>query len=123
MRVCIAGGPDIDSTMSIAESVGLSGFEISRVMVCIESSNGCARTVLKWAAKHHVKVQIFPQDRKTYGDQAWVKRNQKISLFSHALIIVWNKPDERSRHLLRCFRQQKKPYYIYYLEDGDSLLQ
>jgi len=121
MRVCIAGSPSVDDTLNISEAIGLSQFDVTRIMA--DTEPGCGRTAIKWSAKHHIKLQIFPIERKLFGENGWAQRNHKMTNWSHALIIIWTYPDEISRHLLRCFRQQKKPYYIYYVEGMETSVQ
>jgi len=122
MRVCISGGFDIDNTFNISDAIGLSKFHITRIIA--NNQVGACRQALIWSGKFRVKVQLFPIECRIYGKQAWVKNNQKMALFGNALILVCRcSMDERSRHLLRCFRQEKKPYYIYYVDDPLTLLQ
>ena len=68
-----------------------------------EVVSGVAKGVDKlgetWAKLEGIKVTPFPADWKKYGLSAGYKRNEKMALYSDALILIWDGESKESGHM------------------------
>jgi hypothetical protein len=110
MIVVIAGSREYTYAFRLEKAIADSGFEITEVV------SGCARGVDHmgevWAAKHGIPITKFPADWDKHGKAAGPIRNEQMSEYADALILLMYPDSRGSANMLKCMQKLNKPYHV-----------
>lgn len=74
----------------------------------------------RWAAENAIPVRRFPAEWQKYGYSAGPRRNEAMSLYADALLLLWDGRSRGSANMLMNMKQLKKPYEVVHIGKPDE---
>ncbi len=119
MRVIIAGSRNYHNYAAVKLAVNLSGFDITEIVS--GHAAGVDSLGERFGAENNIPVSIFAAKWSEHGRAAGPFRNEQMSLYSHALILIWNNKSSGSANMK--MNAEKRNLPIYEVIFNDTTLQ
>ncbi len=100
-KVIIAGTRTFDNYELLVEKcdIILQNFK-DEIEVVSGTARGADQLGERYAEEKGYAIAKFPADWDVYGNAAGYKRNEKMAIYSHGLIIFWDGISKGSKHMI-----------------------
>lgn len=98
MKTIIAGSRNIIDYHLVDKAVKESKFNITEIVS--GGAKGVDSLGEKYGYLNGISIKVFPADWESYGRKAGIMRNQEMSCYAEALILVWDGNSPGSANML-----------------------
>lgn len=127
MKIIVSGSRSINDPKLIEMAVAESGFDVSEIIS--GGAKGIDTLAVEWAVKNDVPINVFEAAwdnldhpdalikttkwGQKYDARAGLRRNELMSVYSEALIAIWDGKSKGTKHMIAMARKRDLPIFIY----------
>lgn len=113
MKTIIAGGRDIEDYNEVLEAINSIDWVITEVVS--GQAPGVDRLGERWANANNINIEPFPADWINLDLAAGGIRNEKMAVYSEALVAIWDGVSTGTGDMIRRARSHKLIIHIHYV--------